>query len=129
MQLSKEEVIEKLKLEKSILADGGYGRSVRAPWRSVRYLRDSITCPNVGEDEKVHPCSECFLIEYAHPLYRDLNIPCHFIALNAKGETIDSLVRQGDTEKLEQVLVEWIDKTLARLQSDKATEKAKKEKE
>ena len=30
MQLTKEEVIEKLKLEKSILADGGYGRSVRA---------------------------------------------------------------------------------------------------
>ena len=57
-----------------------------------------------------------------------LEYSCHFITLNAKGETIDSLMRQGDTDKLERVLMEWINKTLARLQSDKATEKAKKEK-
>ena len=43
MELTKEEVfIEKLKLERSILADGGYGRSVRTPWRPTEYFRDSI---------------------------------------------------------------------------------------
>ncbi len=31
MALTKEEIIEVLKLERSIVADGGYGRSVRTP--------------------------------------------------------------------------------------------------
>ena len=31
MELTKEEVIEKLKLERSILADGGYGRQCEPP--------------------------------------------------------------------------------------------------
>ena len=118
MPLTKEEIIQKLRLEKSILVDGGYGRSVRTPWRATEYFRDSITCPNVGESEKVHPCSECFLSEYFHPSYKDLALPCHFIPLNAEGETIDSLVRQGDVEKLEQALSQWIDATIKRLEQE-----------
>ena len=116
MPLTKEEIIEKLRLEKSILVDGGYGRSVRTPRRETQYFRDSITCPNVGESEKLHPCSECFLSEYVHPACKDLNLPCHFIPLNAEGETIDSLVRQGDTDRLEQLLSQWIDATIKRLE-------------
>ena len=122
MQLSKEEIIENLKLEKTILADGGYGRSVRTPWRSNQYLRDSITCPNVGESEKTHPCSECFLIDYVHPSHRDLKIPCHFIPLNAEGDTIDSLTGRGNIDKLEQELLDWIEDTISRLESWKSKE-------
>ena len=116
MPLTKEEIIQTLRLEKSILVDGGYGRSVRTPQHETEYFRDSITCPNVGESEKVHPCSQCFLIEYVHPARKDLNLPCHFIPLNAEGETIDSLVGQGDVERLEQVLAQWIDSTIKRLE-------------
>lgn len=112
MELTKEEIIEKLKLEKSFLADGGYGRSVRTPWRSPEYFRDSISCLNVGESEKVHPCTECFLINYMHPAQRNKDLPCHMIPLNAEGETIYSLLRIGDVEKLEQLLLEWLDKTI-----------------
>jgi hypothetical protein len=119
MQLTKEEIIDKLKLERSILADGGYGRSVRTPWRPNQYFRDSITCPNVGESEKVHPCSECFLIEYVHPACKDLNIPCHFVPLNAGGDTIDSLLRQGNTARLEEGLLQWIESTIKRLEQPK----------
>ena len=122
MPLTKEEIIQKLRLEKSILVDGGYGRSVRTPWRSTEYFRDSITCPNVGEGEQSHPCSECFLIEYVHPARKDLNLPCHFIPLNAEGETIDSLVRQGDPERLEVVLAQWIDATIQRLEQEQKRE-------
>ncbi|MSO22296.1 MAG: hypothetical protein EXQ58_03385 [Acidobacteria bacterium] len=88
----REEIIQQLKLEKSILEDGGYGRSVRMPRKPNIYFRDSITCPNHGVAEKVHPCSECFLNQYVHPAYRDVEIPCHFIPLNVEGDTIDSLV-------------------------------------
>jgi hypothetical protein len=122
MPLTKEEIIQKLRLEKSILVDGGYGRSVRTPRRATQVFRDSITCPNVGESEKVHPCSECFLIEYVHPSCKDLNLPCHFVPLNTEGETIDSLVRQGDSEKLEQVLAKWIDATIKGLEQDQERE-------
>ncbi len=73
------------------LADGGYGRYLRTPWCRSTYFRDSITCPNVCELEKVHPCSDCFLIDYVHPKYRDLEIPCHFIPLNEAGDSIASL--------------------------------------
>jgi hypothetical protein len=116
MELTKEEVIEKLKLERSILADGGYGRSVRTPWRPTEYFRDSVSCLNVGEPEKVHPCTECFLINYVHPAHRDKQIPCHFIPLSREGETIYSLLRIGDVEKLEQLLLEWLDTTIEREQ-------------
>jgi hypothetical protein len=122
MPLTKEEIIQTLQLEKSILVDGGYGRSVRTPQRETEYFRDSITCPNVGEVEKVHPCSECFLIEYVHPSSKALNLPCHFIPLNAEGETIDSLVRHGDLERLEQVLAQWIDATIKRLEQAQESE-------
>jgi hypothetical protein len=108
----KEAIIEKLKLEKSILADGGYGRSVRTPWRSTQYFRDSITCLNVGEAEKVHPCSECFLTQYVQPAYKDREIPCHFIPLNAAGDTINSLAQRGEWDKLEQELMRWLDQTI-----------------
>jgi hypothetical protein len=123
MQLTKEEIIDKLKLEKSILGDGGYGRSVRTPWRPNQYFRDSITCPNVRESEKVHPCSECFLIEYVHPACKDLNIPCHFIPLNAEGHTIDSLLQQGNTTRLEEGLLQWIESTVQRLEQERDQEK------
>jgi hypothetical protein len=123
MQHTKEEIIHKLKLERSILVDGGYGRSVRTPWRPNQYFRDSITCPNVGESEKVHPCSECFLIEYVHPACKDLNIPCHFIPLNPEGDTIDSLLRQGSTARLEEGLLQWVESTIQRLEQERDQEK------
>ena len=112
------EVMEKLKLERSILADGGYGRSVRTPWRPTQYFRDSITCPNVGETEKIHPCSECFLINYVHPRYKDTKLPCHFIPLNAEGDTIDSLQQTGNLEKLEQLLLAWLDNQIQGLKQE-----------
>ena len=121
MESTKEEVVEKLKLERSILADGGYGRSVRAPWRPTEYFRDSISCLNVGEAEQVHPCTDCFLINYMHPANREKHLPCHFIPLNAEGETIYSLLRIGDVEKLEQLLLEWLDKTIEREQKTATT--------
>ena len=120
MAISKEEIIARLKLEKNILEDGGYGRSVRTPRRPSEYFRDSITCLNAGEAEKVHPCTECFLINYVHPAHKDKPIPCHFIPLNPEGETIYSLERIGDLDKLEQLLLDWLDNTIKRHEKEAA---------
>ena len=112
MEITKQDIVERLKLERSVLADGGYGRSVRTAWRPTEYFRDSITCLNAGEAEKVHPCTDCFLSNYVHPAHRNQTLPCHFIPLNPEGETIYSLLRIGDTDKLEQALLEWLDETI-----------------
>ena len=116
MELTKEEIIEKLKLERSILADGGYGRSVRTPWKANEYFRDSVSCLNVGESEQKHSCHDCFLMNYVHPAHQNKPLPCHFVPLNREGETIYSLLRVGDVEKLEQLLLEWLDTTIQKEQ-------------
>ncbi len=115
---NKKQVLEALKIEKSILEGGGYGRSVRTPRRETTLFRDSITCLNVGEAAKIHPCTECFLIEHVPTLHKGDDIPCHHIPLNANGETIDELDRKGRREDVERALLEWIKSTIARLEQD-----------
>lgn len=117
MEFTNEDVVEKLKLERGILTEGVYGRSVRTAWIPTEYFRDSITCLNAGEVEKVHSCSDCFLTRYVHPTNRTKPLPCHFIRLNREGETIYSLLRIGDVDKLEQALLEWLDETIEREQT------------
>lgn len=116
----KKEVIDALKLELSIIEGGGYGRSVRTPWRETSFLRDSITCLNVGEVERKHPCGECYLIEHVPEGHKDDEIPCHHIPLNPNGDTIASLDKKGRREDLELALVEWIRATIKRLEQEGA---------
>lgn len=117
-RFNKKEIIDALKLEMSILEGGGYGRSVRTPWRETTLFRDSVTCLNVGESEKRHSCAECFLIEHVPDKCKDEDIPCHHIPLNANGETIESLDRQGKREEMELALLEWIKATLRKLEQE-----------
>ncbi|MGC2323502.1 MAG: hypothetical protein WA463_12815, partial [Terriglobales bacterium] len=58
------DILEVLKFELAFLEQGGYGRSVRTPWKPTSIFQDSITCLNFGEPERVHPCSECLLIDF-----------------------------------------------------------------
>ena len=112
----KKEVIDALKIEASILEGGGYGRSVRTPWHETTLFRDSITCLNAGESSKKHPCSECFLIDHVPDSHKANEIPCHYIPLNEKGETIEELDRQGRREDMERALLDWIRATIAKLE-------------
>ncbi|MGH6630980.1 MAG: hypothetical protein ACREB3_14725, partial [Burkholderiales bacterium] len=110
------EIIEQLKLERDILKDGGYGRSVRTPWKPTTLFRDSVTCLNFGETVKKHPCNECLLWEWVPETGHDHDIPCHFIPLNERGDTIASLEEENDREKAEGALLQWLDKTIARME-------------
>ena len=110
------ETIEQLKLERSILKDGGYGRSVRTPWKPTSLFRDSVTCLNFGEAIRKHPCSECLLWEWVPESRQDEDIPCHHIPLNEKGESIAALQETADREKAEEALLDWLDATIQRLE-------------
>lgn len=114
------DMIDQLKLERSILRDGGYGRSVRTPERPEQLFRDSVTCINVGQAVRHHPCSDCLLWEFVPKERLGEDIPCHHILLNADRETIAALEERGDREGAEKALLEWLDRTIAELEEELA---------
>lgn len=110
------EILDQLRLERSILQDGGYGRSVRTPWKPTALFRDSITCLNLGEAIKKHPCSECLLWSWVPESGRKEDIPCHHIPLNESGDTIASLEGAADRQAAEECLLQWLDATIRQLE-------------
>jgi hypothetical protein len=115
MTFDKKEMIEKLKLELEILEKGGYAPSVHEPHWMPRIFRDSVSCPNVGLEIKIEPCSHCFLIEFVPPEYRNKEDACHYIPLNRRGDTVASLTRAGKVEELHTALRTWLQKSMFRL--------------
>jgi hypothetical protein len=118
MTFDKKEMIEKLKLELEILEKGGYAPSVHEPHWMPRIFRDSVSCPNVGLEIKIEPCSHCFLIEFVPPEYRNKEDACHYIPLNRRGDTVLSLTRAGKVDELHAALRTWLQKSMFRLAED-----------
>jgi len=118
------EIIEQLKLQRDVLKNGGYGRSVRTPWKPTKLFRDSVTCLNLDEVIKRHPCNECLLWEWVPETHRNEDIPCHFIPLNEQGDNIASLEESKDREEAEQALLDWLNSTLAQLEAQLAQQQA-----
>jgi len=119
MGIDKKEMIRQLKFEIEMIEKGGYHPSVREPRYSPEIFRDSITCLNVGLEEKQHPCSSCFLSEFAPAEVRYSNDDiCHKIPLNEKGDTVESLKAEGDPYKLQTSVLGWLKKTVAQLERE-----------
>jgi hypothetical protein len=113
------DVLEVLKFELAFLEQGGYGRSVRTPWKPTSIFQDSITCLNFGEPEKVHPCSECLLIDFVPSKDREAEVPCHHIPLNAMGETMDSVNRYDNQREMEEKVKAWLRGVIQRLEAQR----------
>lgn len=108
MSTDDRDILKVLQAELDFIEKGGYGRSPRTAWKARSPLRDSLTCINYTYPEKVHPCSECHLIDFVPGDRRSEEIPCHFIPLNESGETIDNLELEDDQQKLEEALKAWL---------------------
>ncbi len=121
MNFDKKEMIEKLKLEIKVIEKGGYNPSVREPRKEPRIFRDSVSCLNLGLEEKRDPCVQCFLIEFVPPEHRNAEEPCHYIPLNDRGDTVVSLEAEGDRERLQAELLGWLRFTITRLEKELAT--------
>jgi len=124
MSDDKRDVLEVLKFELSFLEQGGYGRSVRTPWKATSAFQDSPSCINFNDPGRPHPCSECLLTDFVPTEAREENVPCHFIPLNRAGETVDSLERHAHQLELEEALRSWLRSTIARLESERAAKQA-----
>ena len=102
------DILELLRTELDFLEKGGYGRSVRTPWKATSSFRDSLTCVNYALPEKAHPCTECHLIDFVPSDKRREEVPCHFIPLNEAGDTVESLELEDDQARLEEALKQWL---------------------
>ncbi len=117
MARDERDLLELLKAELDFIEKGGYGRSVRTPWKSTSPFRESLTCVNYALPEKAHPCSECHLIDFVPSEKQDEEMPCHAIPLNEAGDTVDSLELEGNQAKLETALKDWMRRKIKEIEA------------
>ncbi|MGE5205705.1 MAG: hypothetical protein ACM3PW_08815 [Chlamydiota bacterium] len=118
------DLLEVLKFELSFLEHGGYGRSVRTPWKPTSIFEDSLTCLNFDDPGHTHPCRECLLFAFVPETSRNETVPCHHIPLNHKGDTLASLDKGYNQLELEENLKNWLRNTIQRLEREPAERRA-----
>jgi hypothetical protein len=111
-------VLKLLKAELQFVAEGGYRRSARSPWRSPYIFEESPSCPNYRDRPRQHLCADCWLLAYVQPDLRDEQVPCRFVQLTSTGETVDSLYRYATPEEAEETLRKWLDERIRELESE-----------
>jgi hypothetical protein len=118
MKSDQRELLERLKLEIQVIEKGGYYPSVRAPHRELRIFRDSVSCLNVGLEEKVEPCTHCFLMQFVPPDKANEEDPCQHIPLTAAGDSVVSMEAEGRTsEEIQRALLEWLRQRVIELEA------------
>jgi hypothetical protein len=108
MAKDERDILEVLKDELSFIEQGGYGRSVRTPWKPKSAFQDSLTCINYADPDRAHPCNECHLLDFVSPEHHGEEVPCHFIPLNDAGETIEALELEDNEANLEREVKDWL---------------------
>lgn len=116
MAIDKQDLIERLKLEAMVIEMGGYSPSVREPRTDLHIFRDSVSCPNLGLQEKVEPCTHCFLMDFVPQEHSEKDDACHYIPLNERGETVKSLEAAGDPKKAQAAVLAWLRAKIAELE-------------
>jgi len=100
--------LEVLKAELSFIEKGGYGRSVRTPWKPTSVFQDSLSCLNYGYPYRAHPCSECVLDDFVPEGGHAAPVPCHHIAVGDAGETVAELEMEDNQQLLEEKVKTWL---------------------
>ena len=114
------DVLELLKQELAFIEQGGYGRSVRAPWLAKSIFQDSLSCLNYGYPYRAHPCTECHLLDFVGPEDRSQPVPCHFIPLNDAGNTIEELEMDGNESKMANAVRGWLKGKISQLEAERS---------
>jgi hypothetical protein len=116
------DILELLYQELDFVEKGGYGRSVKTPWKPTSVFQDSLSCLNYGDPLRAHPCSECSLIDFAPSERCNEVIPCHHIPLNEAGDTIETLELEENQEKLEEAVKEWLRARIKQIEDARASQ-------
>ncbi len=110
------ELLHLLKAELAFFEAGEYGRPFRSAWRPTLLIRDSPTCLTAGFAAGRERCRACKLWPLVPSDKTHERIPCHHIPLNAQGETIASLYRNGTQESLDEAYRGWLFSLLQQLE-------------
>jgi len=116
------DILELLKDELDFIEKGGYGRSVRTPWKPKSTFQDSLTCLNYGYPYRAHPSNECHLLDFVSPEHYGTEIPCHYINLNEAGETIEDSEAADNEAKLERKVKKWLRTKISAIEEERATQ-------
>jgi hypothetical protein len=114
------DVLEVLRAELDFIEQGGYGRSVRTPWKPTSVFQDSLSCINFGYPYRAHPCNECHLLDLVPPEERAEVVPCHHIPLNETGETVETLEMEDNQQKLEESVKNWLRTRIRQIEEERA---------
>ncbi len=114
------DTLDVLRSELEFIERGGYGRSVRTPWRPTETFLDSLSCINYGDPNRSLPCDQCLLAALVPKDKLSESIPCHHIPLNERGETISELEEAGDQDRLLESVKRWLRATIERIEKERA---------
>jgi hypothetical protein len=110
------EVLQLLRFELNYLEQGGFERDKALLGTNSPFL-GTFACINFGDPLRRHACRECGLMQFVPEDKQNEEFPCHFIPLDASGETIASLIEKNDQRRLVIALEHWLQSTIARLEA------------
>ncbi len=110
------DVLQILRYELNYLEQGGYERDRLSHGAESPFL-GNLSCINFGDPMRPHACRECVLHQFVPQDKQAEEFPCHFIRLNASGETIAELMEKNDPHRLAFALENWLRTTIARLEA------------
>jgi len=110
------DILELLKEELDFIEKGGYGRSVRTPWKPTSIFQDSLAC--FGFPDHLHEDC-CRLMEFVPAECRTKDVPCHYIPLNEAGETVEDLELEGNQSKTERKIKEWLRNQIKKIEEQR----------
>lgn len=119
-------VLSALKHELEFLDRGGYETTMgsRQPlfcmesgvnWRQPLFFEDSPSCPK-KKYCVCNPGGDCVLMGFVPRDDRHETVPCRFIPLNERGDTVESMGKTSTREATEATLRAWLVKTIGQLE-------------
>jgi hypothetical protein len=117
------DLVRLLEAELDVLEAGGYASRAGRPTEERPIFDRSLVCINhwlvPGHKPDCH--DDCVLLHAVPEEHRKAGLPCHFIPLNDAGDTVFSLEQQGDRDRLEAEVKQWLQKTIERLKKGEDT--------
>ena len=113
------DLIRLLEAELNFIEGGGYAPRAGQPSGDPPMFYHSISCINhwfvPGHEAECH--EDCILLGAVPAERRTEALPCHFIPLNAAGDTVKSLEARGGREHLEAAVKDWLHSTIEHLRN------------
>lgn len=119
MATDKAELIRLLEAELDMIESGEYAPHAGEPTATQPMFYHSLVCINhwlvPGHEAECH--DDCVLMHVVPEQHKSAALPCHYIPLNAAGETVKSLEEKGDRSRLEEAVKNWLRDTIQRLKA------------